>query len=173
VNIAKFGDQLTPSKEIIMKTSMLGFSAVMALTCFGISLPAVADTITGPRGATATGNRTVIQNPAGGYTGGRQGSATGVNGGSVSGQGGFRTNGQGSAVYGRSGTVTSPNGKTYDATTKGNATYNPNSGYSGSRTTTLNGKTYSTSTQNRTTTVVTPSGSRTIVYPARSNPSQP
>jgi hypothetical protein len=159
--------QLTFFKENIMKTSMFGFSALAILACFGMSLPASAETITGPRGATATGNRAVITNPVGGYTGVRQGSATGSKGGSVSGQGGFRTNGQGSAVYGSSRTVTTPNGKTYDATTKGNATYNPNSGYSGQRTSTVNGKTYSTSTQNRTTTIVTPSGSKTIVHPSR------
>jgi hypothetical protein len=79
----------------------------------------------------------------------------------------IKTNGQGGVTSGAAGTYTSPSGTVYNGTYKGNTNVNSQSGYSSNKSVTVNGQTYSTSTQNRSTTIVTPQGSQTIVYPVR------
>jgi hypothetical protein len=79
----------------------------------------------------------------------------------------IKTNGQGGVTSGAAGTYTSPSGMVYNGTYNGNTNVNSKSGYSSNKSTTVNGQTYSTSTQNKSTTIVTPQGSQTIVYPVR------
>ncbi len=137
------------------------------IVAIGFGPVAEARTVNGPNGGTATGKAGVVNNPQGGKTGAAAGSFHGANGGSGSGKVVVKSNGQGSVNSAASGTLTTPSGSTYNGIRNANKTYTPDSGYSGNKTTTVNDQTYSTSTQNRSTTIVTPQGSQTIVYPAR------
>jgi len=109
----------------------------------------------------------VTPNAQGGYNGYRRGSFTTPVGGSGSSQIRFQTDGQGSATYNGSGTATRATGKSVDYTTSGSANYNQTSGYSGQNTTVVNGNTYSSSTQNGTTTITAPNGTRTYTRSKR------
>jgi hypothetical protein len=152
-------------QEFPMKS--LFTTALVAATLVSLSLPATAGqkTVTGPKGGTATGSGAIVPNRQGGYSGTGQGSFQGANGASGSAQGQFKSNGQGTVNYQGSGTVTTPQGTTYNATTNGNGSYDEENGYSGQNTTTVNGNTYSSNTANGSSTVTTPKGTKTFTRP--------
>jgi hypothetical protein len=138
------GVNLPPKSGLVIIRILAPYPA----TLVSLSLPATAGqkTVTGPKGGTATGSGAIVPNRQGGYSGTGQGSFQGANGASGSAQGQFKSNGQGTVNYQGSGTVTTPQGTTYNATTNGNGSYDEENGYSGQNTTTVNGNTYSSNT---------------------------
>jgi len=76
-----------PQKLILSLTLALG------LATMGMSNPANAKTVTGPKGSTATGSGVVVPNRQGGYTGAAEGKVNGVNGTSANGKGKVTTDG--------------------------------------------------------------------------------
>ncbi|MDX2271324.1 MAG: hypothetical protein NW237_05160 [Cyanobacteriota bacterium] len=121
------------------------------------SAPIAEAQVVGPRGTTATGRRAVFTNPEGGTTAVGGGQVTGVKDCTVQGIGGVKTSGQGSASYGGAASSNGDDCTNVDVTTTGTASYQDGQ-YSGSNTTTVNGKTYSTTTQDGSTTVTNPEG---------------
>lgn len=73
----------------------------------------------------------------------------------------IQTDGQGNATYQRSGRAVGPEGDRAVWTTNGNASYDPEEGYSGEATTTVNDQTYQRNTSNGSTTVTNPEGEST------------
>jgi hypothetical protein len=144
---------------------ILPILTTITLVSFGTA--AQARTVTGPNGSTATGTARVVNDSNGSQTAKGAGSFSGANGSSGSGKVQVQTNGQGSVTAKSSGTVTTPAGTTYTGTRNGTKTYTPEAGYSGNQTTTVNGKIYSTSTQDGVSTIATPQGAKTIIYPIR------
>ncbi|NJM68498.1 MAG: hypothetical protein HC851_23960 [Acaryochloris sp. RU_4_1] len=69
---------------------------------------------------------------------------------------------RGSATYKGSGSVTTPQGQTYNGSTNGNASYSASNGYSGNSSVTVNGQTYQTSTQNGTTQIMDTKGNTQV-----------
>jgi hypothetical protein len=138
---------------------------VMALILVLANSPAQAGSFQGPRGGSIQGNSGRIQNSQGGINGGGRATIQTPNGGSANGRFGYTTDGQGNARYRGGGRVTTPNGNTYRYKTTGSSSYSPESGYSGDRQTTVNGKTYNSTTSNGSTTITTPNGSRTFTRP--------
>lgn len=59
---------------------ILSLTLALGLATIGMSNPANAKTVTGPKGSTATGNGVVVPNRQGGYTGAAEGNVNGVNG---------------------------------------------------------------------------------------------
>lgn len=97
-------------------------------------------------------------NAQGGYTGGRRTKITRPNGTSIIRRRGYQTDGQGNVIYGGSATGTTPAGAPLRRTTTGTGNYSSETGYTGQSTTTINGKTYNSTTENGTTTFVGPNG---------------
>jgi hypothetical protein len=133
--------------------------SILSLSLITIATPASAGSFQGRRGTTGQGSGAAYKNSSGGTTAAGKGSVAGFRGGSAIGQGAVKTNGQGSATYQGSGSATTPQGQTYNGSVKGNASYSKTAGYAGNSTVTINGKTYQTTTQNGTTTVVDGTGS--------------
>jgi hypothetical protein len=133
--------------------------SVLSLSLITIATPAFAGSFQGRRGTTVQGTGAAYKNGSGGTTAAGKGTVAGFRGGSASGQGAVKTNGQGSATYQGSGSATTPQGQTYNGSVNGNASYSKTAGYAGSSTVTINGKTYQTTTQHGTTTVVDGTGS--------------
>lgn len=148
-----------------MTHKLIALSFICASLGFS-SLPAAAQ-VTGPRGGTATGNRIVRPNPAGGTTSVGGSTVTGPNGGTSTGGYGVRTDGQGNLIYGRGRTTTGPNGQTRSVQTTGSGSYDPETGYSGQGTRTINGQTFNTTTQDGATTVTDPAGNSKTFFRRR------
>jgi hypothetical protein len=159
---------LNLAKRNLINTLEDSMKSIATLTILGFiigasALPAAAREFTGPKGGTANGATIVVPNRQGGYTGGRVGRAASPNGGTSSSRFRFVTNGQGNANYNGAGTVTNAAGQSSTYTTSGSSSYNRTNGYSGQNTTTINGKTYTSTTQNGMTTIIDSQGnSRTF-----------
>lgn len=97
-------------------------------------------------------------NTQAGYTGGRRTTITRPSGTSIHRRRGFQTDGQGNFIYGGSATGTTPAGRPFYRTTTGTGSYNPETGYTGQSTTTINGKIYNSTTEHGTTTIIGPNG---------------
>ncbi|NJM99182.1 MAG: hypothetical protein HC800_20420 [Phormidesmis sp. RL_2_1] len=69
-----------------------------------------------------------------------------------------QTDGQGNATYNRTGAAVGPEGNSALWQTEGHASYDPELGYSGEATTTVNGETYHRVTTGGSTTVTNPAG---------------
>ena len=148
-----------------MKSTIIKLSVISLSLALG-SLPAVAQVI-GPRGGTASGNRIVRPNRAGGTTRVEGWTGTGPQGGTSAGTYGVRTDGQGNVIYGRGRSTTGPNGQTRTIKVTGSGSYDPASGYTGQGSRTMNGETYTTTTQNGATTVTGPEGNSKTFFRRR------
>lgn len=134
-----------------MKTALA--IALLGLTlCFSSQVSAEAN----PRRRNTI--RFSAPNAQGGYTRGRRTILTRPNGTTTTRRGGYQTDGQGNIIYGGKAKGTTRAGHPIHRTTTGTGNYNSEKGYTGQSTTTINGNTYNSTTENGTTTVVGPNG---------------
>lgn len=145
-----------------MKNPIIAFSCLcLSLGLSGLTANAQ---VFGPNGGSVRGNRTVRPNAVGGTNRAGWGKFYGPNGGSSTGGYGIRTDAEGNVVYGRNRTRTSPNGETRSVQTRGSGNYNSETGYSGQKTRTVNGQTYSSTTENGAVTITDPAGNSKTFY---------
>lgn len=133
--------------KTVLACTLLGLTL-----CFSNPISAAAN----PRRSSTI--RFSTPNAQGGYTGGRRTTITRPNDTSIIRQRGYQTDGQGNVIYGGSATGTTPVGAPIHRTTTGTGSYSPETGYTGQSTTTINGKTYNSTTENGTTTIIGPNG---------------
>jgi len=137
--------------KTILACTLLGLTL-----CFSNQVEAAAN----PRRGNTI--RLSAPNAQGGYTGGHRTKIYRPNNTSILRRGGYQTDSQGNVIFGGSAQGTTPAGHSIRRTTTGIGNYTPETGYTGQSTTTINGKTYSSTTENGTTTVVGPNGTHRI-----------
>ena len=144
----------------------------LSLLLLTSALPASAQTrrveTVGPRGAESVREATVSPSEGGGVTLERQGEAVGPNESASSRSGQISTDGNRKVTFEGEGTVTGPAGNTAEWESEGTGSYDPETGYEGKRTTTVNGNTYERSTENGVRTLTgSNGGSRVRIRPNR------
>ncbi|NJM99368.1 MAG: hypothetical protein HC800_21510 [Phormidesmis sp. RL_2_1] len=118
----------------------------------------------GSRGGRTVSESTYESRPNGGLIIRRESNTIGPNGGASQGNTVIRTDGNGNTTFRGGGEAVGPRGNVTPWGSEGSGRINANTGrYEGQRTTTINGRTYNSSTENGRTTVTGPDG-QTRVY---------
>lgn len=132
-------------------------ATLIGFTAFAIATPAWAGEFIGPRGSQGETRRALDRNSDGGFTGSRDRNIDGAYGGSSRNQGGFQTDGNGNVIYGNERSVTGPEGNYgVESSTTGSGSYDRDTGYTGSSSTTINGQTIERTTEGGTTIIERP-----------------